>query len=234
MTELKPDRSNPEAPFGRDEDGTPKAPYGLKVDGTPRSSRRGALPGQRGVGNSSGARGRKPPGRPGVSAASKSLTDTQRKGMLLDLASNLLVTPLASLSQVPFLRRYIGTRHTDALAGDALILDMYAPAIADGLIIYSKSRPKTLAWMEKIEDNAGLIILAQAAIQAGKQIADNHIRPNPAVAEAGRNLAAMRVAQMAEEINRQAAAMRPDTPPADPFPGPAAEEPTVVFEPVAA
>jgi hypothetical protein len=216
MTDLKPDRNNPDAPFGRDDEGRPLAPLGHKIDGKPRMDRRGAGPGQRGTGNSSPRRPKRSTLRPGLKASTSSLTDLQRKSLLIDMAANLLVTPLASLSRAPFLEKYMGARQTDALAGDAMILNAYAPHLADAAILLSKTKPKTLAWMDKVEDNAPYVMLAQVGIQLVKAVADNHMRPNPHVAEAGRNLAAMRIAEMAEEINRQAAAMRPDPAPAGP------------------
>lgn len=205
MTDLKPDTTNPEAPFGRDEHGQPLTPYGTKVNGQPRTSNRGAQPGQRGNANRS-ARTQK---APGMKASVSSLTDIQRKSLLIDLAANLLVTPLASASKAPFVKKYIGPAQTDALAGDAFILNAFSPHIADAMILLSKTKPKTLAWMDKVEDNAPYVMIAQVGIQLAKAIADNHFKPNPKVADAGRNLAAMRIAEMADEINRQAAAMTP-------------------------
>jgi hypothetical protein len=212
MTDPRPDRKNPEAPFGYEADGiTPKAPHGLKIDGKPRMDRRGAVAGQRGNGNSR----RKTPARPaGIKTSATSMSDVQRKSLLVDMASNLLVTPLASLSRAPFVAKYLGHRQTDALAGDALIVNAFSPALADVAIMFSKTRPKTLAWMDKMEDNAPLVLFAQVGIQLVKAVADNHMRPNPQVAQAGRNLAAMRIAEMAEEINRQAASMAPEPMPA--------------------
>lgn len=209
MTDLKPDRTHPDAPFGYEPDGTtPRAPLGFKVDGKPRMDRRGANLGQRGTGNSSA---RRPKGRPaGMKATNSSLSDSQRHSLLVDLATSLLVTPLASLSKAPFLEKYLGRAQTDALAGDAMIVNAFAPMAADAVILFSKTKPKTLAWMDKVEDNAPYVILAQVGIQLVRAIADNHLRPNPNVATAGRQLAAMRIAEMAEEINRQAAAMQPE------------------------
>lgn len=209
MSDPKPDRNHPEAPFGYEDDGnTPKAPYGFRADGKPKMDRRGAARGQSGNRPRAGAFG----GRTsGVKASVKSLTDVQRKSLLVDMAGNLLVTPLASASRAPFIAKKIGPRQTDALAGDALIINAFSPHLADALILLSKTKPKTLAWMDKVEDNAPYVLLLQVTIQLTKAVVDNHMRPNPSVAEAGRNLAAMRIAEMAEEINRQAAAMQPET-----------------------
>lgn len=208
MTDQKPDRSNPDAPFGYDADGdTPLAPYGLKLDGKPKMDRRGASAGQRGNGNSSNRPRTGRARKPGLTVGTSNLTDLQRKSLLVDLVGNLLVTPLATASRAPFVAKYLGARQADALAGDALIVNAMAPHGADAMIMLAKTKPKALAWMDKMEDNAPYVMLAQVGIQLAKAIADNHFRPNPNVAEAGRNLAAMRIAEMAEEINRQAAAM---------------------------
>lgn len=207
MTDQKPDRTNPDAPFGLDSAGLPIAPYGHKADGKPKMDRRGAAPGQRGNGNSSARRTTRSR-KPGLTATTSNLTDLQRKSLLVDLAGNLLVTPLASASRAPFLAKYLGARQADALAGDAFIINAMSPHMADAMIMLSKTKPKALAWMDKMEDNAAYVLLAQVGIQLAKAISDNHFRPNPNVAEAGRNLAAMRIAEMADEINRQAASMQ--------------------------
>lgn len=195
--------ADPQAPHGRDANGVPLAPYGLNLDGTPRKSNRGARAGQ---GRKNGpAAGKKATATP--QAVTSNLTDVERKGMLCELADMLIVTPLASASQLPVLANRLGAKQADALAGDAFILSQYFPGIADGLILLSKTKPRTLAWLDKAEENAPYLVLANAMIQAGKAIAENHFNPNPRVAQAGRSLAALRIAQMAEAVNAQAAAM---------------------------
>lgn len=186
-------RKNDPAPHGYDDEGKPKAPYGLNTDGTPRKSRRGPVAGRR---VSSPA-----VDRPKVEVSSKS--DKERKGMLLQLADAFLVTPLANFSKTPFLGKKIG-KHADALAGDALILAHYGPALADAAILMSKDRPGLLSWLDKAEQNAPWLMLAQVGIQVAKSIAENHINPDPAMAAAGRNLAQMRMQQMAAEVNAEA------------------------------
>jgi hypothetical protein len=132
------------------------------------------------------------------------LSDIERKGMICDLADGIIVAPLAGLSRLPFLAARIGKTQTDALAGDAFILSQYMPHIADGAILLSKTKPQTLAWLDKLEQNAPYILLTQALLGAAKAIAENHFRPDPRVAEAGRNLAATKVAQMAAAVNAEA------------------------------
>jgi hypothetical protein len=192
-----------QAPHGRDGNGVPLAPYGLNLDGTPRKSNRGARAGQKkGAGPATARKATTTP-----QAVMSNLSDSDRKGMLCELADMMVVTPLASASQIPFLAGRIGSRQADALAGDAFILAQYFPGIADGLILLSKTKPATLAWLDKAEANAPYLVLANALLQAGKAVAENHFNPNPRVAQAGRSLAAMKVAAMAEAVNAQAAAM---------------------------
>lgn len=209
MTDIKPDRDNPDAPFGLDDAGNPKAPFGHKTDGKPKMDNRGAPRGPRnGTAPSAPRRSRSRSRGPALKASVTNLTDLQRKSLLVDLAGNLLVTPLASASKAPLLIKKLGNRQTDALAGDALIINAMSPHMADALVLLAKTKPKVLSWMDKMEDNAPFVLLAQVGIQLAKAIADNHMNPNPNVASAGRQLAAMRIAEMAEEINRQAAAMQ--------------------------
>jgi hypothetical protein len=162
--------------------------------------------------NGTGPAAKKNTAAPTVSGSN--LSDTDRKGMLCELADMMIVSPLASASQVPILASRLG-KHADALAGDAFILSQYFPGIADGLILLSKTKPHTLAWLDKLEENAPMVVLTNAILRAGKAIAENHFNPNPRVAQAGRSLAALRMAQMAEAVNAQAAAMAPDFTPED-------------------
>lgn len=193
------------APHGRDDAGSPLAPYGLNLDGTPRKSNRGARPGQRqGGGRRSGSR-RPSPASSIPSASTSSLTDVERKGMLCELVDLYLVAPLAAASAVPIVANYIGPRQADALAGDALILNHFAPNISDGLILMSKTKPKTLAWLDKAEENAPVLLLTSAILQAGKAFLLNHLSPDPRMAQAGRSLAQMKMQEYAMRINEEAA-----------------------------
>lgn len=192
------------APHGRDANGTPLTPYGLTVQGNPRKSNRGARPGQRG--NKNGTMRSSAPTRTG-----SNLSDQDRKGMLTELADMFITGPLASASQVPFIAKYIGPRQTDALAGDAFIISQYLPAMADGAILMAKTKPGLLAWLDKLENAAPQIILASAVLEAGKAVIANHFNPNPRVAAAGRHLAAIKIARMAERVNEEAARMQAAT-----------------------
>lgn len=191
---------DPKAPHGRDENGEPLAPYGLKVDGTPRLSRRGAAPGQRGNGNSRASSGRK------VASGNKQV-DAKRKEMLLALTDMVVVTPLAGLSASPMLEKRFGKKHTDAFAGDAVIVSHFAPSLADSLIVLSQSKPGALAWLDQVEEKAPYLMLAQVGLQMAKAFVGNHMNPDPRLADAGRTLVQMRAAQMAQAIEDEAAAM---------------------------
>lgn len=184
------------APHGYDDQGVPLAPHGLNLDGTPRKSGRGRMAGT---------------ARAVAGAATKTSTpktnkakEDQRKSMLVDLVNSLIVTPLASASKAPQVIKRLGERHADALAGDALILNAYAPPVFDGVILWARQNPKVLSWMDKAEENAPFILIAQGLLGMGKAMIDNHLAPNPAVADAGRNLSAMHIAAMAEAVNAEA------------------------------
>lgn len=186
-----------DAPHGRNEDGTPKTPYGINVDGTPRKSNRGARRGQKGNGAA----------RKVGPAKTSNMTDKKRREMLIGLTDMMVVTPLAGLSLSPQVEKRIGKTHTDALAGDAVILSHFSPGLADGLIMLSQSKPSALAWLDSVEDKAPYLLLAQVGVQVAKALISNHTTPNPELAQAGRVMAAMKVQAMADEINREADAM---------------------------
>lgn len=201
------------APHGRDEHGVPLAPHGLNTNGTPRKSKRGRAPGQ-GF-----------PGKTPISVKSN-LTDIERKGMLTDLTDMFLVAPLASASQAPIAQKRLGPAQADALAGHAFIISHFAPNIFDGLILLSKTKPKVLSWMDKAEENAPYLVLTQAVMQMGKALVDNVMRPSRELAEAGRNLARLKMEAMAAAVNAQAEQIKASAPP----PPPAwADEPTSEF-----
>jgi hypothetical protein len=189
------------APHGFEDDGvTPKAPFGFNVNGTPRKGLRGAQKGSRG-----GSIPRASSSAPKVTTNSK--TDARRRDTLLSLIDMCLVTPLAAASQAPLVKSRVGPKHSQALAGDAVIVAHYSAPTADALIVLSQTKPGVLAWMDKVEDSAPYLMLAQIGAQMAKAVIDNHMRPNPELNKAGLNMARIRAVQMAEEINRQAEAM---------------------------
>lgn len=198
-------RRNDPAPHGYDDEGVARAPYGLNTDGTPRKSNRG-----RRTGTSTNTPKMSSAG--GAATVTGSKTDRERKGMLVQLADAFLVTPLANLSRAPGLSRKMG-KHADALAGDAFIIAHFMPGLADGAILLSKSKPGFLSWMDKAEENAPYLLLAQVGMQMVKALAENHVSPRADLADAGRNLATMRMAQMAAEVNAEAERIARDAAP---------------------
>lgn len=187
------------APHGRNEDGTPKTPYGVNLDGTPRKSNRGARPGQRGNGN----RARKA----GPGAKLNNATDAQRKAALCSLGEMAITAPLAALSASPVVAKRFGQDQANALAGDAVILNEAMPAIADGLIVLSQSKPGALAWLDQVEEKAPYLLLASVGVQVMKALVTNHMNPNPKLAEAGRLRARMAQEAMILAVEEEAARM---------------------------
>jgi len=187
------------APHGRNDDGSPKTPFGVNLDGTPRKSNRGARPGQRrgGAGRSKS--------RPGVKSTSAS--DAQRKAMLCQLGEMTFIGPLAALSVAPPIVSRFGKEQADALAGDAVILQEYMPHVADGLIVLSQSKPGALTWLDQVEEKAPFLLLASVGVQLTKALVNNHLNPNPALANAGRLRAQMNQQAMIQAIENEAAAM---------------------------
>lgn len=179
------------APHGYDDQGKPLAPFGYKVDGTPRKSRRGAAPGQKG--NTS-----KPSTAKKGNALPSSPTDIQRKAMFCDLSANLIETPLIALSVAPPVISKMGSKQADALAGDAYLLHQFAPHIFDGLNLYAQTRPKALSWMDKAAENAPLLHLALVGVQFTKALVSNHMAPDARMANAGRLMMQMHMAEMAQ------------------------------------
>lgn len=194
------------APHGRDPDtGEALTPYGLNRNGTPRKGNRGAKPGPRANRPRTGRRA-----APKVKSGSQ--TDARRKDALIGLADMLIVTPLATVSASPQLAGRFGDKQTDAFAGDAVLVSRFMPDIADGLILLSQSKPGALAWLDQVEEKAPYLFLANVGVQLAKAVAENHLRPNPRLAEAGRLMVAMRVQQMAEAIEAEARAMGVEMP----------------------
>jgi hypothetical protein len=119
--------------------------------------------------------------------------------------SSFISTPLALVSSAAPVRARIGDRHADALAGDAVIVESFAEPVVDLVMYAARSRPGILAWMDKAEDAAPLIMAAKIAGGLVKAIAQNHMNPDPQLAAAGRKLPGLRAAQYAVAIEREAA-----------------------------
>lgn len=186
----------PEAPHGYGPDGKPLAPFGFKADGTPKKDNRGRAPGTRVPGPKKNAGKKTPQGR----------TQAETKQMLLGLA-DVVSMPLVGASRSPLVKKRIGERQAMALSGDAVIFQSHAPQLADVLIEMSQTKPGLLAFLDTVEEKAPYFALMQVGMSMTKAFVQNHMSPDERLANAGQTLAAMRAAQMAEEIERQAAAM---------------------------
>lgn len=186
------------APFGYDEDGvTPKAPLGYKSDGNPRISNRGRKAGSVGT----------TPRRTSSTRRKGGRSDAQRRDMLTMLADMWITTPLAALSKSDALAKRIGEKQTDALAADAVIVDHFKEGLADGLIELSKSKPSVLAWMDTVEEKAPWIMLATVGVQVAKAVVENHLNPSKEMANYGRQLAQVKAAKFAADIEAEAQSM---------------------------
>jgi hypothetical protein len=119
----------------------------------------------------------------------------------------LLTTPLTAMSMSPVVAKRFGQDQADALAGDAVILNEALPALADGLIVLSQSKPGALAWLDQAEEKAPYLLLASVGVQVAKALVTNHLNPNPEFARAARMQAAMRQQEFINAIERQAAEM---------------------------
>lgn len=193
----KPDMDNPAAPFGYNDDGSPLTPYGMKADGkTPRISNRGRR---------TDGTPRATPSKAPAAASRKRMADDERKQALLQLSEMFVEAPLATASTSKMLTKRLGEKQTDALAADALIWSHYAPSLADGLIVYSQSKPAVLGWLDGVQEKAPILLLLQVGIQMTRAIVSNHMDPNPDVAKTGRRMVRLNAAKMAEAINEEAA-----------------------------
>jgi len=197
-----PDTIDPSAPHGRDEHGNPLAPFGYTLDGRVKKDNRGAPQGRK-----SGARTTRTPRKRSASPSvtSTSRRDAQRREALLSLTEMFVVMPLAAMSAAPPIKTRLG-KHADALGGDAVIISHYSPAVADSLIVLSQTKPGVLTWLDRMDEKAPYLMLANVGIQITKALVSNHMNPNPDLNAAGRTLAASRAAQMVETINAEAAA----------------------------
>jgi hypothetical protein len=194
---------DPDAPHGRDANGDPLAPYGYKVDGTPRKSNRGAAPGQKGNSGS----GKKPAAA--ASPAQFSATDKKRVETIVGLVEMGVVMPLVGASMSPQLAKRLGparAHHVDALAGDAVILSQFSRPLAEAVVVLGQTKPAALAWLDSVEEKAPYLMLAQVGIQLTKAIVGHHMNPQPRLNNAGRLLAQVRSAQIAEQIEAEARA----------------------------
>lgn len=189
------------APHGRDEAGRPLAPYGHKADGNPK------IKAGRPANSERPARAAAPK-KPRTSTAKKNSGRSLRQTheALVGLA-DMVTMPLVGAAHSPIVAKRLGERQAAALAGDAVIVQSFAPHLADALITLSETKPGVLAFLDTMEEKAPYFMLAQVGVQMTKALISNHMEPDPRLAAAGTTMAQMRTAQLADEIERQAAAM---------------------------
>lgn len=190
------DEIDPKAPHGRDENGTPLAPFGYKTNGDPKLSNRGRQP----------APGKKATPNTKSGSRPKSRTKTQTKGQLVELVG-MVTTPLAAASDSPVVKKKLGDRQALALAGDAVIIDAFAEPMVDAIIMAAETKPGLLAWMDRVEDKAPFLMMAQVGAQLVKAIVQNHMSPDQRLADAGRTMVKVKAARYAAQIEAEAEAL---------------------------
>lgn len=119
----------------------------------------------------------------------------------------MLTTPLAAAADSPLIRKKLGERQALALAGDAVIIDAHAEPMVDAVMVLAQSKPGVLAWMDKAEDVAPYLMLAQVGASMVKALVQNHLSPDQRLADAGRTMVQVRAHRYAAEVERQAQEM---------------------------
>lgn len=119
----------------------------------------------------------------------------------------MVTTPLATAGHSPAVRKKIGDRHADAMAGDAVIIEALAPDLLEGVMMFADRKPGLLAWMDKAEDAAPAIVTARAALTIVKAIVQNHQNPDPQLAAAAGTMVKVKAARYAAAIEQEAAAL---------------------------
>jgi hypothetical protein len=190
------DEIDPKAPHGRDENGVPLAPFGHKTNGDPKISNRGRTP----------SPGKKTVPNQKAGARPKARTKAQTKGQLVELAG-MFTTPLAAAADSSLVKKQLGERQALALAGDAVILDAFAEPMVDAIMLAAETKPGLLAWMDKVEDKAPWLMMAQVGGSLVKALVQNHMSPDPRLAEAGRTMVQVKAARYAAEIEAEAEAL---------------------------
>lgn len=186
-----PESVDPVAPHGRDADGVPLHPYGFRRDGVPKLSNRGrkvAAPPKKAAANT----------KAGPGAA----TRRQQKQALMEIA-DMLLTPAAGIATAPPLRKKLGEKRADAVAGSVVIVGSFAEDIADFTVHMAESRPGLLSWMDRMDDKLPLVMGAKILVGMGKALAQNWVQPDPQLAAAARKVAPLRAAQFAASISDQ-------------------------------
>lgn len=180
---------DPEAPHGRDTDGTPLAPYGLKADGTPKVSNRGR--------KSSGT-------APAPKSSSAREREAREKAKLLADFGDALLTPVYPVVRSGVLKKRFGEKKADALAGSLVILDAFVPRYAEHAVAWDQSHPGFLSWMDRIDDKTPIVAMAFTTIELVKALAGNWSNPDPRLAHAALTKSVLRPFQLAEAIEAEA------------------------------
>jgi hypothetical protein len=185
------------APHGRDDQGTPKAPFGYKEDGNPRKSNRGRRSGV-------AAPPKKTERNVKAGARPKSRSRADTKAQLLELVGEFTSAVAKGVDSGP-VRARIGDRHAGAIMGHAVIAQAVAPDILDGVILAADKRPGLLAWMDKAEEAAPVLIIAKGFATMAAAMVQNHMHPSPELEHAARSMVRVRAARYAAAIEQEAA-----------------------------
>jgi hypothetical protein len=196
---LKADRSNKMAPFGLDDSGYPYAPYGLKRDGNPRLTA-GGRPAADTVPAAAAAAGEPPKLKPLDEVGKK------RVAALVDGADMLAVGAVALAQWEPAIKR-VGERHAMGIAGNAVILQQFAPGLAEGVVRWAETKPGMLGWLDGMQENTPALMLALTAGQMVKAMVQQQLSPDIRLARAGVLMGRIRAVQLAQQIEDQAKAM---------------------------
>lgn len=184
------------APHGRDEQGTPLAPYGHKANGDPKKSNRGRVAAPQKKSTANVRSGSRP----------KARTRSETKDKLMELVGMVTMGMVKASDNGP-LRKKIGERHATAMAGDAVIVEAVMPDVLDGVILYAERKPGLLAWMDKAEEAAPALLIAQGFATMATAIVQNHMNPDARLAMAARSMVKVKAARLAAAIEQEAAAL---------------------------
>lgn len=141
--------TDPEAPHGRDEDGTPKAPYGLKADGQPK----------------------KLPGRPNT--AFPKAPPAKKPGAAKKGAVNY-IPGLLGLGQIPAMGLAVAGMRSPACAADAAVVAVHLPALAAALNEVAQEQPALAAVLDRVLQVGPYGLVLAAALPMFMQIGTNH------------------------------------------------------------
>lgn len=168
----RPISDDPDAPFGRDEEGTVIAPYGLTQEGRPKRT-----PAGRPAGAKTGTgRGARPPAGPGRAPSRKRPAPPSRPSRAAgpDYArgfSELLRGPLVALT--------LGGMARPELLADAVAIQTHLPPLAEAVGDLANERPEVAAMLDRLLTAGPYTALVSALVPLALQLATNHgvLRP---------------------------------------------------------